>query len=219
MKAPNPLKFLLYMAGIMIIAIMLASCKTQKNIFSSKTNTDSLYQSWHDSVSKETSERETQHKKEVEESKKANVSFKKDPCPVCPDVVIPENCNEDSLVKIIRQLQAINKQKNNKIEFYENGALKSAQGEIESANYNYESAMTDLETMREKYELQVHVNDSLNVALNKKVEVKTKDVTRDSRPSWSFYFLLLFIGFIIGCIAWNWKGNAFKQFFGKTSIH
>lgn len=220
MTAHKQIKFLFYLLAIMIIATVMSSCKTQKQSFVSKSNTDSLYQAWRDSVAKETSEKESLHKKELEESKKANVVFKSFPCPVCPDAVIPKDCDKDSLVKRIRQLEGVTRQKENKIEFYENGALKSAQGEIESANYNYESAMTELETMREKYELQVHVNDSLKAELNKKTEVKTKQVTRSAGISWwPWILMLLVIAFIAGCIFWNSKGNALKQFFGKISIH
>jgi hypothetical protein len=186
---------------VAMVAMVAVSCHPGKHIAREKSRIDSLYKSWHDSAAKATEEREAINTRAIQEARKGSIEFRQLPCPECPTVDVSA-CKDDSLKKLINQLQAANgvltrisQEAKNKLVFFENGQLKSAEGSIKSITYDLETAKQEAEFEREKKELAVKKADSLQVELNKRTT--SRNVERSGMP---WYFILGF-GIIIGMVA------------------
>lgn len=196
-----------------LLVLMVGSCRPSRHLTRSKANIDSLYKSWHDSASQAAEEIERRNNQAIQDAKKGSIQFRQLPCPECPTVDVSA-CKDDSLKALINQLQAansqlgrLNRETRNKLEFYENGQLKSAEGDIQSAEYAAESARQLAEVEKEKRLLAVHERDSIYAELDKKTTEVER--TRSGMPWYAQIGFGLLIGLLIAVVVYERRGQVF----------
>lgn len=84
----------------------------------------------------------------------------------------------------------------NKLEFYPNGTLKSAQGKIKSLNINLEDWQKEAYNWKKSLDSISHLKDSLSVVKSSKSEILFKDKKVTVTPWW--FWILLIPAVLIG---------------------
>lgn len=209
--------FVILVTLLIIIVILLATgCGvTKKSIHTQSINKDSTYLKTIDSLISVKKTDSVHYETLLQQTRESGVIFDQTKCP--PVVNIDSACNRDSAIKAIRILQDQLEASQNTVEFYENGVLKKATGKIASANVKVESLQKEIADYKRQIDSLTNVKSKVEVKTQTKIETRDKYVTR-----WQFSLILLFVGIVIGCFLWNWKGDSvkgvFKKFFGKVTI-
>lgn len=179
----------------MILTLM--SCGVHKNTTTTRGTTDSLVEREREKFLHQRSELIQMHEKELKEARSNTVTFE-DAIP-CPDVVIDAGCNDDSLVKIIRQLEARLRDAKNTIRMNADGSI-DAQGRIRSANATADKWSREVDSLGRRNDSLVKENENLKAQVSKK-QVTSHTVKTRININW----LLLAIAFVAGCLFWKNK--------------
>lgn len=209
-------KHISVLLAILVILLFLATCFLtsgcgyQRKLQKLSHEKDSVVTSIRDSTSHVISEIKKTHDSETKQLKNTIAEFDYTPC---PDVVIDSNCNKDSLVKIIRILEARVREQNSTIKVNADGSYE-LQGKIRSLNFINEFFSKENDVLWKR-------NDSLSkVKQENKTQVTETVKTKDVQTKVKFPWWLIAIGFVGGCFFWNFLGNGLKSvaglIFGKS---
>lgn len=161
---------------LLIPILFLFACNSQKRIQTSQTRVDSVASS----VVKELKEKHSldsaswaNEKRQISET---GVVFENDPCPPCDTAQLPPfNTSRGGSFTI--DSSSIRTVRNpNKLEFYPNGTLKSAEGKIKALNQKNEDWQREAYTWKIKYDSLAAREDSSKVTKN--VAIETKEVVK-----------------------------------------
>lgn len=177
----------LALLGSICLLLMAASCATVKEVVKTETKIDSAAARQRDSLLFESIKKEAEYKKQLKEASKTSVLFKE--APPCPDVKIDSTCNRDSLVKIIKQLQAVNANQRNTIKMNADGSWQAA-GQI-AALYRHEDRIaTEYTRLYNEHVDLKNVTDILATQYTLLQQKKSKMLKR--RALWLYFGLFLF---------------------------
>ncbi len=194
----------------MILSSTLIGCTSTKQVNSTSFKNDSSYvQSLKDSLSMTITERNwfENQLKAIEYSSLEFDSTK------CPEIIIPEDCNNDSISSLVNQLNAAINGLNNKVKYYKDGTV-DAQGRIKKASFLKETQSNIISQQTKEIQL---LKKQLQ---EKKVEVKTEYVTKEKVVKRSLFnvwpLCLLFL--VIGWVLRGKFGKPLADLWGKVKF-
>lgn len=202
--------YIVLAALIIALAFVFSSCSSHKEIATSSSHTDSTaIEYWKNKFEQEHQFR-LQAEQELRQSEYSAVEFDSTRCPQLPHIELPEDCNSDSLRKVISKLNSTIDQLNNamaglnkKVKFYADGSFE-AEGNIKSANKSKE------QMQRQYLALLLQYNSLVASDIGKSVAVQKDTITRQVSKKRSFPWWLLLLAFAAGTYAqyrFKWVGN------------
>lgn len=182
-----------YILFIITLALFY-SCSTVKEVTKEVVKYDSSYIRKTDSLNLQLISLKTKYEKLKVDASKTGVIFKD---VLCPDVKIDSSCNQDSLVKIVKQQQEYIKSMSNTIKVNADGS-KEFRGQIESFSqdiYNLEVTLNQMEF--DNMNLR-QVNDSLSAEINKFNSHTDISIKRKWFTGFGMWIIFLVIGYVVG---------------------
>lgn len=135
LRALQVIGLIILIAGMLFLGCLRCTSTKDINKHEQESKSDSTVQKRYDSLSMAFERMEIKYKREATELKKIQIKFKNVPC---PDVVIPENCPKDSLLKLLLQYKGQIASYKNKITVLADGRTEY-EGQIESMNTDMEN--------------------------------------------------------------------------------
>lgn len=189
MKLPSPAQVigLIAITAIACALIMaVAGCRSAKIDKSSNTVTiDSSATEKYQQLIHQYEAYKMESERQIGELRQSRVEFEQTPC---PPVNIPESCNADSLARVVRILEARDREKNNTIEVTASGSIK-AKGQIKSLNVDLQKTLNEKEQLSRQNDSIAEINKELSARLNKKTVVEEKHVERKQGGFLSWWWL------------------------------
>lgn len=180
-----------------IICSLCSGCKTTKDIQTAKATFDSTYIKKSDSLLKINSRLKTTYEKQISDLKKNTVKFVNPP--PCPTVKIDSTCNQDSMVKIIRQLEAIIASQKNTIKVNADGSYE-LQGQLRSFQLLQDRKEKQVDSMTIDYNSLQRFKDSVAASKTTVTTSTVKKIKRSFLNSFGFWALLFIAGLVTGYI-------------------
>lgn len=189
------IKWFAYLIGVIMLLWLVSGCRTHKEFIGEKKTYDSTVATGRaDSVRMLLAEI-SRLENVIRQQQYGSVDFE---CPECPptQLVVPEDCNVDSLVNALNSLKSI-------VRIYADGTFE-AEGRLKSANFLQEIQKRTIETLERR-------KDSFALALEyekKNVKKETVKVTEtvEKRVMTGLAWWLIAAAFIAGFVlAWRIK--------------
>lgn len=153
--------------SIVLLAALFASCRTVKQVERVKTVIDSSYIEQNETLQRALNETIENYEKQIEYINKSGVVF-------------------DTVYKDTGTSRVINR-----VEYYESGKLKSAEGRIKSINTDLLEKSTELKDAYRLVDSMGAEIEKKDAQLSKQVTTITKDVKRKVTPWWLFALFLV----------------------------
>lgn len=178
---------------LLTISAFMFSCKVTKDVATEKIIVDSSYKRKFDSSIAVNSRMKSSYERQITDLKKNKVQFQK--CPPCPAVHIDSTCNKDSMVKIIRQLEAIVASQKQKIKINADGSIE-AEGQIASISAD----MQKIESENHRLDMELAIKKQYTDSLEQQVtHLKQASQSHTKRSLLNFWWLLV-IGLVGGWV-------------------
>ena len=165
---------------LILIVLLAVCCTSQKHIVTDTTKYDSTAIRKSDSLSLEINKLTQSYEKLKTEAAKTKIVFQDVPC---PDVVIDSTCNQDSLIKLIRQQEKYIKSLKNTVKVNADGSY-SLQGQVKEFQISLDKVENETGILyTENIKLKA-TSDSLAFELTKSHTVVDRKVKRSFLGQW-----------------------------------